>query len=104
MKPGAVAAGVFALIVSTYFVIELVRPPSLPPLDAIASLGASATEVGPPVSKTGPYPKAVIEETEFEFGRMEVGEERSHAFIIRNEGEAPLLLKKGKTTCKCTMS
>jgi hypothetical protein len=46
----------------------------------------------------------VLDETEYEFGRMEVGEVRTHAFTIRNEGEAPLLLRKGPTTCQCTLS
>jgi hypothetical protein len=35
---------------------------------------------------------------------MEVGEERVHEFTIRNEGEAPLIIKQGPTTCQCTVS
>ena len=46
----------------------------------------------------------MISETEYEFGRMQVGEKRSHVFTIRNDGAAPLILKKGPTTCQCTVS
>ena len=56
------------------------------------------------ISATGPYPKAVVPESEYHFEPMAVGASQSHKFLIKNEGEAPLRLKKGKTTCKCTMS
>jgi hypothetical protein len=35
---------------------------------------------------------------------MEVGESREHSFVIRNEGEADLVLQQGNTTCQCTIS
>ena len=56
----------------------------------------------PVPSETGPWPKAVVPEPTFVFGRMAVATENSHSFIIRNEGEAELKLKAGLTTCKCT--
>ncbi len=56
------------------------------------------------ISATGPYPKAVVPETTYHFEPMSVGASQSHTFIIKNEGEAPLRLKKGETTCKCTLS
>lgn len=58
----------------------------------------------PPVSPTGPYPRAVVDKTDHDFGTMALGEERKHTFVVRNEGEAPLVLKKGRTSCKCTLS
>jgi hypothetical protein len=58
----------------------------------------------PPISPTAPYPKAVVDDTDYDFGRMEVGEEQSHVFTIRNEGQAPLVIVKGPTTCQCTIS
>ncbi|MFK7777791.1 MAG: DUF1573 domain-containing protein [Gimesia sp.] len=58
----------------------------------------------PTISPTGPYPKAVADEPFYEFGAMAVGQSLSHKFILKNEGEAPLELKKGDTTCKCTLS
>lgn len=66
----------------------------------------SAHEAEPPpvISKEGPYPKAVIAETRFDFGSMARDEQRKHTFTIKNEGEAPLLLTRGATNCKCTIS
>lgn len=57
-----------------------------------------------PVSETGPWPAAVVDETTYDFGAMEVGTKADYTFIIRNEGEAPLKLLKGPTTCRCTLS
>jgi hypothetical protein len=56
----------------------------------------------PVVAKSGPQPKVSVSETEIEFGRMEVGESRSHDFVFTNVGEAPLTIKMGDTTCQCT--
>jgi hypothetical protein len=55
------------------------------------------------ISQTGPHPKAVVEEELHDFGKMMLGETGRHAFVIRNEGEAPLKLKKGVVLCKCTV-
>lgn len=60
-----------------------------------------ATDLPVP-SETGPWPKAVVEEPTFVFGRMAVKSDNSHVFKIRNEGEAELRLQAGATTCKCT--
>ena len=57
-----------------------------------------------PIAATGPYPKVVVDEEEHDFGIMAVDEERRYKFVVRNEGEAPLKLKKGESTCKCTLS
>ncbi len=57
----------------------------------------------PSISPTGPYPKAVVDEMEFHFGAMPLGTSMKHTFTIRNEGEAPLVVKKGESTCKCTV-
>ncbi|QDV17911.1 hypothetical protein Pan153_25670 [Gimesia panareensis] len=58
----------------------------------------------PKIAPHGPYPKAVVDQPLFFFGSMAVGQSMSHKFIIKNEGEVPLEVKKGKTTCKCTLS
>ncbi|RMG40198.1 MAG: DUF1573 domain-containing protein [Planctomycetota bacterium] len=59
----------------------------------------------PVPSKTGPHPKAVVPEKVYNFGVMRQGEEGSHVFVIRNEGEAPLELvaRPEDTTCQCTV-
>lgn len=61
-------------------------------------------EKRPKIAPHGPYPKAVVDEPLFNFGSMAVGQSMSHKFIIKNEGEVPLEVQKGKTTCKCTLS
>lgn len=64
------------------------------------------TEIPRP-SRQGPHPKAVVMNgSEFDFGLMEQGQESSHVFRIRNEGQAPLKLlanHKGDNTCECTV-
>ncbi len=49
-------------------------------------------------------PKAVVDNAVFDFGTMDKSARSSHEFVISNEGQTPLLLIKGKTTCKCTMA
>jgi hypothetical protein len=44
-----------------------------------------------------------VPETTYEFGRMVVREERSHAFVIRNVGDVPVRLAMGPSTCQCTI-
>jgi hypothetical protein len=58
----------------------------------------------PAVATTAPFPKAVMPSKVHDFGSMGVNEEKKHKFIIENKGEGPLLLAKGPTNCKCTIS
>lgn len=59
----------------------------------------------PPLPGPGePLPKLSLPEREFRFGKMEAFQERSHTFVLRNEGKGELVVKKGATSCKCTMS
>jgi hypothetical protein len=108
MRVGVAIASVCAVVISTAFVVLLVSPRKTEVVKSTSAVPKeSAPQPGedfPPLAKKPPYPKAVIKDTEFEFGRMEVGEERVHDFVIHNEGEAPLLLTKGPTTCQCTVS
>jgi len=96
------------VMISTAFVVLLVSPRKTEVVKSTSTLpNESSPQPGkdfPPLAKKPPYPKAVVKDTEFEFGRMEVGEERVHEFVIHNEGEVPLLLTKGPTTCQCTVS
>lgn len=58
----------------------------------------------PEPTLSGPQPKVVIDETSHDFGLMEVGQNGSHVFTIRNEGEGvlTLLARIEDTTCQCT--
>lgn len=50
-------------------------------------------------------PRAVVEGSkEYDFGVMERNVQGKHAFIVRNEGTAPLTVKVGQTSCKCTVA
>ena len=61
-------------------------------------------EKRPPIADKAPFPKARTGERVYEFGSMGVGEEKKHKFHIENRGEGPLLIAKGPTNCKCTIS
>ena len=82
---------------------------------AVAAWGATKMEFGRPENPLSGLlstsaaipgePKAVLEGSElFEFGKMNVQETMSHLFLLKNIGDAPLVLTKGNTTCKCTVS
>src|SRR5262245_20541071 len=101
MRFSVVVSGFLFLALSTFGVAWFLR---VPPEQETKAPPTKGNDIMPPLSETGPYPKTVIDRTEFDFGRMEVGDEESHEFTIRNEGEAPLVLKKGPTTCLCTIS
>ena len=55
-------------------------------------------------SSTSKAPKIELPEgTSFQFGTMKHGTEMSHDFPIRNVGDAPLIIEKTGSTCKCTV-
>lgn len=50
-------------------------------------------------------PKAVVVNGErYSFGSMDRNQKLAHEFVVRNEGQAPLTLVRGPTSCKCTTS
>src|SRR5215213_9795469 len=57
-------------------------------------------------AKTGAAeaPHIVVDEPHYDFGSMQRGTSKSHEFVIRNTGNAPLKIRNGGTTCKCTLS
>lgn len=56
------------------------------------------------IPKEGPFGKAVTNKTSFDFGTLEKGGTGSCVFTITNEGEGPLRVKGGKTSCpQCTI-
>jgi hypothetical protein len=52
----------------------------------------------------GPQPVAKVDQEEFDFGSMQRNAARSHTFRITNTGNHPLELRKGSTSCKCTLT
>ncbi len=52
----------------------------------------------------GPQPRLRLDSLSYDFGVMEVETEGRHSFVFRNTGGYPLLLRRGNTTCKCTLA
>jgi len=104
MRVSVVLAAIAAMIISAVLVVKLLgeRPPAITP--ALYSAKKESPEASGAINPTGPQPKAVAVEADFTFGRMLVGEERSHDYAIRNDGAAVLTLEFGETTCQCTYS
>jgi hypothetical protein len=57
-----------------------------------------------PQNSTDKLPRAKVDDQHYDFGTMQRGTSKSHDFVITNVGEAPLKLRAGTTTCKCTLS
>jgi hypothetical protein len=80
------------------FLLVMVSTASGPALLRIANLEPS------PPTQEDPPPRVVVPEPEHEFGVMDPLQSASHAFALHNQGEGPLRLWRGSTTCKCTLS
>ncbi|TWT38845.1 DUF1573 domain-containing protein [Blastopirellula retiformator] len=65
---------------------------------------AQATKSPASPAPPQPQPKVSIEQDTFNFGAMERFEESSHVFVIKNEGDAPLQLTIGSSSCSCTIA
>ncbi len=49
-------------------------------------------------------PRVVVPDPEYDFGVGQRNSKMKHIFVVRNEGNEPLTLEAGDTTCKCTLS
>ncbi len=59
----------------------------------------------PNTPTTEARPRVLVRPSErFDFGKMPRGTTGRHVFYIQNVGSAPLTVRKGQTTCKCTIS
>ncbi|NMC19962.1 MAG: DUF1573 domain-containing protein, partial [Thermogutta sp.] len=77
--------------------------PGVPVVRATAAQGKATTEGGePPAAAPALRPKVVVPEPEHNFGAVDIDTEAVHAFKVRNEGTAPLELRLGESTCRCT--
>jgi len=50
----------------------------------------------------GSGPKIKLKENSWDFGRVKQGKILTHIFIFNNTGNAPLVIKKVRTSCGCT--
>jgi len=94
----ALAAGSVLGVASTRIELPDQPSPAVAYLNAVASAERSAQD-----SSVGPLVKVVNGEIH-DFGKMDRNAKQSFAFVVRNDGDSPLKLEKGETTCKCTVS
>lgn len=63
------------------------------------ALGAQAQDPAPDVTTTPTgTPRMFVEESDHNYGRILKGDLVEHVFIIRNDGDAPLLIEKVQAT------
>lgn len=104
MHPRAIATSLVALGLSFIVLVWLGRTSQDPLVVSPGEKPPRKVDDGrPEISETGPHPKAVFEELAHDFGMMKHMESGSHKFVVRNEGEVPLELHAGETTCQCTI-
>lgn len=52
---------------------------------------------------SGAQPRVEVAEMEYDFGSIESEGEYRHEFLVRNVGDAPLTLRIGDSSCRCTV-
>ena len=67
-----------------------------------AAPAAPAAGEQPKVAPDGPHPVAKCEQAVHNFGETWMGPTLTHAFVVKNEGDAPLEVIKVKPACGCT--
>ena len=105
MKPLPLLILVVILVLGSVFsAVRWMSSGSVPDNDQSAENAADQKSPNPVESSPqGPYPKAVLTDGIHKFEPMQIGDTGSHAFTVLNDGDAPLLLRAGEVTCKCTM-
>jgi len=91
------AAVVGTLAGGTWAYIEVLTDRDAPPIPT----GVTVSPNGPAAEEK--TPRAMVEETSFQFGTMQRGTKKSHNFLIKNVGTVPLTLRV-ETSCKCTVA
>lgn len=70
---------------------------------AFRMITVETPSAGSPRAAPSKFPRVVVDEPIYRFGVMAPYELKSHRFLVRNEGDAPLRLQKISTSCKCTL-
>ena len=52
-------------------------------------------------NNSGPQPRILVSEQEWDFGKVVQGEKPTHTFIIKNGGEGDLIIERIKESCEC---
>jgi len=98
------AIGVWASANSVFLYKHPKAPEARVVVDSVTGAAIITARSEKPPAELPSAPRAVADETEFDFGTMDPLTMGKHAFVIRNKGTAPLKLEVGPTTCKCTVS
>ena len=61
------------------------------------------TQKQPANSTDEAVPRVQVDEPNYQFGSMQQNTTKSHHFTVKNVGGAPLTLRVGQTSCKCTL-
>ena len=105
MKPVAVILTIAFTFVALSVTVWLGRYQGVIDLPQLS--GGPPTEAVPgslEIPANGPFGKAVPVEISHDFGVLTLGSKGSHVFVIKNEGQGPLRVKTGKTSCiQCTV-
>jgi hypothetical protein len=57
-----------------------------------------------PLVVQAPGPRIQVDEPTHDFGKVPSGEQRTHEFVVKNVGTAPLEISQVRTSCGCTMT
>ncbi len=49
-------------------------------------------------------PRIIVEQPVFDFGTVRQGRKVDHNFVVRNRGDAPLVIEKTRSSCGCTVA
>lgn len=71
--------------------------------DGHEPVAVTKADLTPPPESEG-QPKARAASLTNDFGVVEEGDSGKLTYVIHNDGTAPLVLEKGKSSCKCTVS
>lgn len=104
MKPPAQVLTILFAVTALGLTVWLGRYHGAIPVVSPTAKAMTAAGEGLPIPEQGPFGKAVIAETTHDFGASVLGAKGSHVFVIQNEGQGPLRVKTGKTSCgQCTV-
>ena len=105
MKPVAVILTIAFAFVALSVTVWLGRYQGVVVMPQLMDGSPAETNLGGlELPANGPFGKAVPAETAHDFGTVIHGSKGSHVFVIKNEGQGPLRVKTGKTSCsQCTV-
>ena len=103
MKPLSIVISLLLGLSALTMVVWVGRYGAKPPKFQNPEKKTQASVDDLPMPAVGPFGKAEVSETEFNFGAKNVGDKDEHVFKIKNVGQGPLEFKLGTPTCQCTI-